>query len=230
MYSFLPVFSQPVPLLKPIIQSAEKNANVSFIGTHITLPRNQAFGPIWNAYCDERNKRFGVDREYGFPYRYHTADGQICKQVCLRLTANMTPDDVVDSVVPDMRLNDGDMIYCIKVTPSVPPPAPTTSFETISEHFDDTDDCLRTTATHHKYVMDMQDNIICGLKNKINELNNDRARLSHEVATLCAQEISQPNCFGFGEVVPSFDGYSHGPSSAIVDQYETTDESDGSMV
>jgi hypothetical protein len=156
----LPHPSTPVqPRIRLYIRSPERTSNGSFTYTGITLARTQVFEPIWQEYSRRRNKHFGTDLAFTFTFTSPnptTTDAGATnnKQTTIRLHGNMTPEDVTSTTFPTKRMEDGDVVACVALTPK-----PTRSLATNP-----------TTAAH--------DASIRNLHTSVAELQHQNARLS----------------------------------------------------
>jgi hypothetical protein len=95
------------------IHSNTYDVNSTPIFSILTIRASQKFGPRLEAYCQQRNKQYGVD--WVFIYQYAIGgpgdDGRECY---IKIDYNMTPNDVHDIERPNIKLRDMDTIVVMK--------------------------------------------------------------------------------------------------------------------
>ena len=99
------------------IHSNTYDINNTPIFSILTLCALQKFGPRLDAYCQHRNKRYGVD--WNFIYQYKPGGGGTQGMRYIKIEYDMTPQDVYDKEFPDSRLQDMDTIMVVKAQPRV---------------------------------------------------------------------------------------------------------------
>jgi hypothetical protein len=106
------------PVMKLRIHSNTYDINSTPIFSILTIRAFQKFGPSLDAYCQQRNKKYGVD--WAFIYQYTLGgpeDGQRVRYI--NIDYNTTPNDVRDTERPEIKLRDMDTIIVMKAKPRI---------------------------------------------------------------------------------------------------------------
>ncbi|KAG9189441.1 hypothetical protein G6011_06309 [Alternaria panax] len=101
------------PILRLRIHSNTYDINSTPIFSILTIRASQKFGPRLDAYCQQRNKQYGID--WVFIYRYALGGPQnMQRESYIKIEYNMTPNDVQDIERPAIKLRDMDTLLVMK--------------------------------------------------------------------------------------------------------------------
>jgi hypothetical protein len=107
------VVDENSPMLRLRIHSNTYDPQGTPIFSILTIRANQKFGPRLDAYCQQRDKQYGKDWVFVYQYALGRKGGGECEKY-IKLTYDMTPEDVKDNEQPHITLRDMDSISVMK--------------------------------------------------------------------------------------------------------------------
>ncbi|KAF2126301.1 hypothetical protein P153DRAFT_399750 [Dothidotthia symphoricarpi CBS 119687] len=104
------------PVLKLRIHAKKHDSAGRPIFFFLEIRGSQKFGPVLEAYCQKRNKRYRSDWKFIYMYPAPTPENPNHKKY-VDLVYDMTPNDVHDMEYPDVSLKHLDTIYILEAKP-----------------------------------------------------------------------------------------------------------------